>query len=111
MIVFFKKTFCSNLWTNLYFLKSRSTARVNNAVASNQKTTMIKTLRKWKKKFRLKLGLDVNSKYKVCCIQCSDYNKLDSRIKEVKTFSVKWIRLTENVAKDAVEKQANKEPH
>ena len=37
---------------------------MNNAVASNQKTTMIKTLRKWEKKFQLKLDFDINSEYR-----------------------------------------------
>ena len=83
---------------------------MNNAVASNQKTTMIKTLRKWEKKFQLKLDFDINAEYKVCCIQCSDSKKLDRRIKKIKNFSDKWIKLTENVAKDAV-KNMSKENH
>ena len=58
------------LMTNLYFFKSRFTARVNNAMASNQKTTTIKALRKWEK-----LDFDINTEYKVCCIRCSDCNK------------------------------------
>ena len=41
-------------------------------MASNQKTTTIKTLRKWEKEFQVKLDLDINAEYKVCCIQCSD---------------------------------------
>ena len=103
--------FFSHLQTNLYFFKSRFTVRMNNAIASNQKTTMIKTLRKWEKKFQLKLDFDVNAEYKVCCIQCSDSKKLDCRIKKIKNFSDKWIKLTENVAKDAVEKHVKGEPH
>ena len=43
------------LRTNICFFKSRFTACVNNTMASNQKTTAIKTLRKWEKEFQLKL--------------------------------------------------------
>ena len=84
---------------------------MNNAAASNQKTTMIKALRKWEKKFQLKLDFDVNAEYKVCCIQCSDSKKMDCRIKKIKNFSDKWIKLTENVANDAVEKHVKGKPH
>ena len=49
---------------NLYLFKSRFTARVINAMASNQKTTTIKTLRKWEKEFQLKLDFDINTEYK-----------------------------------------------
>ena len=82
-----------------------------NAMASNQKTTMIKTLRKWEKEFQLKLDFDINIEYKVCCIWCSDCKKWELRIKEIKSFSDKWIKGTENVAKDALEKHVKGEPH
>ena len=35
----------------------------------------------------------------------------EPRIKEIKNFSDKWIKGTENVAKDAVEKHVKGEPH
>ena len=44
-------------------------------MASNQKTTTIKTLRKLEKEFQLKLDFDIDTEYKVCCIQCSDCKK------------------------------------
>ena len=99
------------LRTNLYFFKSRFTARVINAMASNQKTTKIKTLRKCEKEFQLKLDFDINTEYKFCCIRCSDCKKWGPRIKETENFSNKWIKGTENVAKDAVEKHFKGEPH
>ena len=80
-------------------------------MASNQKTTMIKTLREWEKEFQVKLDFDINTKYKVCCIRCSDCKKWEPRIKEIKNFSDKWIKDTENVAKDAIEKHVKGEPH
>ena len=43
------------LRTNKSKFKSRFTVCVNNAMASNQKTASIKTLRKWEKEFQLKL--------------------------------------------------------
>ena len=99
------------LRTNLYFFKSRFTAHVNNAMASNQKTAMIKTLRKWEKEFQVKLDFDINTEYKVCCIWYSDCKKWEPRTKEIKNFSAQWIKGTENVAKDAVEKHIKGEPH
>ena len=44
-------------------------------MASNQKTTTIKTLRQSEKEFQLKLDFDVDTEYKVRCIQCSDCKK------------------------------------
>ena len=82
--------------------KSRFTARVNNAMASNQKTTTIRTLRKWEKEFQVKLDFEINTEYKVCCIWCSDCKKWEPRIKKIKKISDKWIKGAENVAKDAV---------
>ena len=79
-------------------------------MASNQKTTL-KTLRKWENEFQLKLDFDINTESKVCCIWCSDCKKWEPRIKEIKNFSDKWIKGTENVAKDAVEKHVKGEPH
>ena len=46
-----------------------------------------------------------------CCIWCSDCKKWEPRIKEIKNSSDKWIKGTENVAKDAVEKHVKGEPH
>ena len=80
-------------------------------MGSNQKTTTIKTLKKWEKEFQVKLDFDINTEYKVCCIQCSDCKKWKPRIKEIKNFSDKWIKRTENVAKDAIEKHVKGEPH
>ena len=80
-------------------------------MAANKKTTTLKRLRKWEKESQLKLDFDVNTEYKVCCIQRSDCKKWEPRIKEIKNFSDKWIKKTENVAKDAVEKHAKGEPH
>ena len=37
-------------------------------MASNEKTTTIKTLRKWEKEFWMKTDFDINTEYKVCCI-------------------------------------------
>ena len=37
--------------------------------------------------------------------------KWESRIKEIKNFSDKWIKGTENVAKDDIEKHVKGEPH
>ena len=74
-----------------------------------KKTTMIKTLRKWEKEFQLKLDFDINTESKVCCIWCSDCKKWEPRIKEIKNFSDKWIKGTENVAKRAVEKHVKGE--
>ena len=99
------------LRTNLCFFKSRFTARVINTMASNQKTTMIKTHRKWEKEFQMKIDFDINTEYKVCCIQCFGCKKWEHRIKEIKNFSDKWIKGTENVAKDAVEKHVKGKPH
>ena len=82
------------LRTNLYFFKSRFTARVINAMASNQKTTTIQTLRKCEKEFQLKLDFDINTEYKFCCIRCSDLKKWGPRIKEIKNFLDKWIKGT-----------------
>ena len=53
----------------------------------------------------------INTEYKICCIWCSDCKKWEPTIKEIKNFSDKWIKGTENVAKDAVEKQVKGEPH
>ena len=99
------------LRTNLCFFKSRFTACVINAMASNQKTTTLKTLRKWEKEFQLKLDFDINTESKVCCIRCSDCKKWEPRIKEIKNFSDNWIKGTKNVAKDAVEEHVKGEPH
>ena len=82
-----------------------------NAMAANQKTTTLKRLKKWEKESQLKLDFDVNTEYKVCCIRRSDCKKWEPRIKEIKNFSDKWIKGTENVAKDAVEKHVKGEPH
>ena len=68
-------------------------------------------IRKWEKEFQLKLDFDINTESKVCCIWCSDCKKWEPRIKEIKNFSDKWIKGTENVAKDAVEKHVKSEPH
>ena len=118
---FFKKTsflfyiffihFECFLRTKLYFFKSRFTACMNNAMASNQKTTTIKTLRKREKEFQVKLDFHINIEYKVCCIWCSDCKKWEPRIKEIKNVSDKWIKGTENLAKDEVEKHVKGEPH
>ena len=97
--------------TKFHFFKSRLTTCVNNAMASNQKTTTIKTLRKWEKEFQLKLDFDVNNEYKVCCIWCSNCKKCEPRIKKIKNCSGKLIKGTENIAKDAVEKHVKGEPH
>ena len=59
---------------------------MNNALTSNQKTTTMKTLRKWKKEFQLKLDFDTDTENEVCCIWCSDCKKREHRIKEIKTF-------------------------
>ena len=80
-------------------------------MASNQKTTTLKTLRKWEKEFQLKLDFDINTESKVCCIRCSDCKKWEPRIKEIKNFSDNWIKGTKNVAKDAVEEHVKGEPH
>ena len=71
---------------NLYFFKSRFTAREINAMASNQKTTTIKTFRKWEKEFQLKLDFDISTEYKVCCIQCSIVRNRSLELKRSKTF-------------------------
>ena len=80
-------------------------------MTSNQKTTTLKTLRKWEKEFQLKLDFDINTESKVCCIRCSDCKKWEPRIKEIKNFSDNWIKGTKNVAKDAVEEHVKGEPH
>ena len=96
----------------LFFqIKIYCSCDVINAMASNQKTTTIKTLRIWKKEFQMKIDFDINTEYKVCHIQCFDCKKWEPRIKEMKNFSDKWIKGTENVAKDVVQKHAKGEPH
>ena len=91
MMIFLKKYFlffsCTYFHSlGVFFFKSRYTASVNNAMASNQKTATIKTLRKWEKEFQVKLDFDINTEYKVCCIRCSDCRKWEPRIKEIKNF-------------------------
>ena len=61
--------------------------------------------------FELKLDFDIRTKSKACCIWCSDCKEWEVRIKENKVFSDKWIKGTENVAKDAIEKHGKGEPH
>ena len=68
-----------------------------------KKATTIKLLRKWEKEFQLKLDFDINT-------GCSDCKKWEPRIKEIKCFSDKWIKGTENIGKDVVEKQIKGEP-
>ena len=68
-------------------------------------------IRKWEKEFQLTLDFDINTESKVSCIWCSDCKKWKPRIKEIKNFSDKWIKGTENVAKDVVEKHVKIEPH
>ena len=80
-------------------------------MAANQKTATIKTLRKWEKEFQITLDFNTNSQNKVYRIRCSDCKKWEPRIKEIKNFSDKWIKGTENIAKDAVEKHIKGEPH
>ena len=75
-----------------------------------KKATTIKLLRKWEKEFQLKLDFDINTEYKVYCIWCSDCKKWEPRIKEIKCFSDKWIKGTENVGKDVVETRIIGEP-
>ena len=79
-------------------------------MGSNKKGTTIKLLRKWEKEFQLKLDFDINTECKVYCIWCSDCKKWEPRIKEVKCFSDKWIKGTENVGKDVVETHIIGEP-
>ena len=74
-------------------------------MVSNQKTTTMKTLRKWEKEFQLKLDFDINTKYKVCCIRCSDCKKWEPK------FSDTWIKGTENVAKDGADKHVKGGSH
>ena len=68
-----------------------------------KKATTIKLLRKWEKEFQLKLDFDINT-------GCSGCKKWEPRIKEIKCFSDKWIKGTENIGKDVVEKQIKGEP-
>ena len=49
-------------------------------MASNEKTTTIKTLRKWEKEFWMKTDFDINTEYKVCCIWFFDCKKWEHRI-------------------------------
>ena len=59
----------------------------------------------------MKIDFDINTEYKVCHIQCFDCKKWEPRIKEMKNFSDKWIKGTENVAKDVAQKHAKGESH
>ena len=79
-------------------------------MASNQKTTSLKTLKKWEKEYNVKLDFDINSQNKVFCIRSAECDKWEKRIKDMKNFSQKWIKGTESVAKDAVEKHVKGEP-
>ena len=56
-------------------------------------------------------NFDINTEYKVCCIRCSDCKKWEPRITEIKNSSDKWIKGTENVAKDALLKNMSKGNH
>ena len=81
---------------NLYYFKSRFTACMINTMASYQKTTTIKTLRKWEKEFQLKLDFDINTEYKVCCIQF----KGEPHLQVVKLS--KWSELGIKVYQDVI---------
>ena len=61
--------------------------------------------------FQITLDFNTNSQNKVYRIRCSACKKWEPRIKEIKNFSDKWIKGTENIAKDAVEKHVKGEPH
>ena len=81
-------------------------ACVINAMVQIKKTNTINTLRKWEKEFQLKLDFDINT-----CIWCAECKKWEPRTKEIKNFSDKWIKGTENVAKDATEKHTKGETY
>ena len=67
-----------------------------NTMASYQKTTTIKTLRKWEKEFQLKLDFDINTEYKVCCIRF----KGEPHLQVVKLS--KWSELGIKVYQDVI---------
>ena len=80
-------------------------------MATSGKCSNYKTVRKWENEFSCEFDYDIING-KVFKLICKDCSRWESRIKNEKNFSLKWIRSgSTNVEKDSVKKHVATDQH